>query len=128
MIPAISGAIGPLGPAEWNIGGTAAPGLGGSGLEAVSGTSAVGADPSALSTAPVSGTGSFGDSLTQAIGSLENTQSNATTAAQGLATGTVTDPTQAVTAVENASLAMDYAAQLRNKLTDAATTIFQTQV
>jgi len=33
-----------------------------------------------------------------------------------------------VTAVENASLSMDLASQVSNKLTTAATTLFQTQV
>ena len=125
MIPAISGAIGPLGSAEWSVGGSGLGGaLGSTGANSLTGAAALGTDP----TAAVSGTGSFGDALTQAIGGLETTQANATSAAQGLATGTITDPTKAVTAVENASLAMDYAAQLRNKLTDAVTTIFQTQV
>ena len=50
------------------------------------------------------------------------------TASQQLATGQLTDPTQAITAVENASLAMDFASQIRNKIDDAATTLFQTQV
>jgi flagellar hook-basal body complex protein FliE len=51
-----------------------------------------------------------------------------TTAAQGLATGQLSDPTQAITAVENASLAMDLASQIRTKLVDATQNIFQTQV
>ena len=125
MIPAITGAIGPLGSGEWSIGGIG-------GLATPSGTQAVtGAltDPNAIAaTGGTGSTGSFSDALTQAISGLENTQANATSAAQGLATGTISDPTQAVTAVENAALAMDYASQIRNKLDDAATTIFQTQV
>ncbi len=71
---------------------------------------------------------SFGSALSGAIGSLEQTQNTASTAAQGLATGTISDPTQAVTSVENASLAMDIASQIRDKLVDAESTIFQTQV
>ena len=63
-----------------------------------------------------------------AINSLEATQANATTASQQLATGQLTDPTQAITSVENASLAMDLASQVRTKLTDAVNTVFQTQV
>lgn len=121
MIPAISGAIGPLGLGEWSVGGVGATGTGSTAAAAVAPT-----DPTAIGA--TSSTGSFGDALTQALGSLENTQAAATTAAQGLATGTVSDPTKAVTAVENASLAMDFASQLRNKFDDAATTIFQTQV
>ena len=71
---------------------------------------------------------SFGAELTSALGSLDHTQAAAGQAAQGLATGTISDPTQAVTSVENASLAMDVAAQIQNKLVSAETTIFQTQV
>jgi len=71
---------------------------------------------------------SFGDALTNAIGALETTQANATQASQQLATGQATDPTKAITAVENASLSMDFASQIRNQLDTAATTLFQTQV
>ena len=102
MIPAISGAIGPLGPSEWSV-----------------------APPNQ---SPAAGNGSFGDALTGAISSLESTQANATTAAQQLATGQLTDPTQAITSVENASLAMDLASQVRTKLVDAVNTVFSTQV
>ena len=70
----------------------------------------------------------FGSALQGAIGSLENAQTSASTAAQGLATGTISDPTQAVTAVENASLAMDMASQISNKLVTDVNTIFQTQI
>ena len=102
MIPAISGAIGPLNPSEWSVG--------------------------SLNQAPNAGNGSFGDALTGALGSLEATQANATTAAQQLATGQLTDPTQAITSVENASLAMDLASQIRTKLVNAVDTVFSTQV
>ena len=102
MIPAISGAIGPLGPAEWSVG--------------------------SVNQAPAAGNGSFSGALTGAINSLEQTQASATDAAQQLATGQLTDPTQAITSVENASLAMDLASQIRTKLVDAVNTVFQTQV
>lgn len=108
MIPAISAALGPLNPSEWSVGGLRSA-----------------ADPSAAASA---GSGSFSGALSNAIDSLQATQSNATTAATQLATGQATDPTQAVTAVENASLAMDLASQIRTKLVDATNTIFQTQV
>lgn len=108
-IPAIG--IGPLGSSEWSVGG-----VGGLGT----------AVPSA-NTAPSSG-GSFGDALTNAIGSLETTQANASQASEQLATGQITDPTQAITAVENASLDMDFASQIRNQIDTAATTLFQTQL
>ena len=91
----------------------------------------LGQDPAAASQRrhrPPAAAGSFGGALTGAINSLEQTQANATTASQQLATGQLTDPTQAITAVENASLAMDLASQIRTKLVDAVNTIFQTQV
>jgi flagellar hook-basal body complex protein FliE len=74
------------------------------------------------------GSASFGSALTSAINGLDQTQNTASTDAQGLATGTISDPTTAVTAVENASLAMDVASQIQNKLVSAETTLFQLQV
>jgi flagellar hook-basal body complex protein FliE len=109
MIPAITGAINALGGG--GVGSVGSLGSAGS----VSGTSST------------SGQG-FGGALTNALNSLENTQATATTASQGLATGTISDPTTAITAVENASLSMDLAAQVRDKLITAEQTIFQTQV
>jgi flagellar hook-basal body complex protein FliE len=111
MIPAISGALGSLG-SEWSVGS-----VGSLGAPANAGAGAASGNP-----------GSFGGALSNAISSLEQTQANATNAAQGLATGQLSDPTQAVTAVENASLSMDLAAQIRDKLVSAENTIFQTQV
>ena len=110
MIPAISGAIGPLGPSEWSVGG-----IGSIGQDAATGTGAANG-------------GSFNDALTGAINSMDQTQVNASTASEQLATGQSTDPTQAITAVENASMAMDLASQIRTKLTDAVNEVFQTQV
>jgi flagellar hook-basal body complex protein FliE len=112
VIPAISGAIGPVGPSEWSVGSVGS--LGQDAGAAVNGTGG--------------GSGSFGSALDGAINSLEQTQATATGAAQQLATGQLTDPTQAITAVENASLAMDLASQIRTKLTQAVDTVFQTQV
>ena len=114
MIPAISGAIGPIGPSEWSVGSVGS----------------LGQDPSAAvngATGSSSG-GGFSGALTGAINSLEQTQTNATTASQQLATGQLTDPTQAITSVENASLAMDLASQIRTKLVNAVDTVFQTQI
>ena len=116
MIPAISGAVGPLGPPEWGV----SP-IGSLGADAQGGAGATGA-------AAPSGSSSFGTALSNAINSLEQSQATATNAAQQLATGQATDPTQAVIAVENASLEMQLASQIRTKLDEAETTIFQTQV
>jgi flagellar hook-basal body complex protein FliE len=112
VIPAISGAIGPLGPSEWSVGSVGS----------------LGQDPAASVNGAGGAGGSFGSALTGAINSLEQSQANATTASQQLATGQLTDPTQAITSVENASMAMDLASQIRTKLVDAVNTVFQTQV
>lgn len=120
MIPAISGAIGPLGAGEWSV-----SGLGGSAALDATGTTSAAGD-----LAGVSGTNgtTFQGALTNAISALEQTQATATDAAQALATGKATDPTQAVTAVENASLEMQLAAQIRTKAVEAANDIFHTQI
>ena len=123
MIPAISATLGPLNPSDWSVGG----------LAATDPTAAAGAiDPSAAAGATdpsaAAGSTSFSSALSSAIDSLQQTQATSDSAAKALATGQATDPTQAVTAVENASLAMDLASQIRTKLTDATNTIFQTQV
>ncbi len=72
--------------------------------------------------------GGFGGELTEAISSLEKSQDSASSASQALAAGTVSDPETAVVTVEDAQLAMEFASQLRNKATEAATSIFNTQV
>ena len=118
MIPPIG--IGPLGPSEWSIGGTG--GIGG-GIGALGTTS-----PLQDATGSTGGSGGFGSALANAINSLDGAQSSATVASQQLATGQLTDPTKAVTAVENAALSMDFAASIRNQFDSAATTLFQTQV
>jgi flagellar hook-basal body complex protein FliE len=74
------------------------------------------------------GTPSFGNTLTDAISSLETGQANASSASQALAQGTVSDPEAAITTVEDAALEMQLAAQIRSKATEAAQTIFNTQV
>jgi flagellar hook-basal body complex protein FliE len=112
VIPAISGAIGPLGSSEWGVGQ-----LGGLAPDAAAGANAVAGAP-----------GSFSTALTGAINSLDQTQSAASTAATQLADGQANDPTKAITAVENASLSMDLASQITSKLVTDLNTIYQTQV
>ena len=117
MIPAISGAIGPLGPSEWGVGS----------VGSVGSTPGVAQDPNAIA-GTSGGDGGFSGTLTNAINSLEQTQVQGTNAAQGLATGQISDPTQAITSVENASLAMDLASQIQSKVVSGVNTVFQTQV
>jgi flagellar hook-basal body complex protein FliE len=117
IIPAIG--VGPLGPSEWSVGSIGDLG-----------TSVAGVSPAAAaSTASTSAvSGSFGGSLTNAISSLEKTQDTATTDSEKLATGQLSNPTTAVTAVENATIAMDFASQIRNQIDSATTTLFSTQM
>jgi flagellar hook-basal body complex protein FliE len=117
VIPPISGAIGPLGPSEWTIG----P------VDPLSAGAQTGTNAATAASGAGGASGSFGSALSGAIDSLEQSQAAGTSAAQALATGQVADPTQAVTAVENASLEMDLASQIRTKLDDVATNIFATQ-
>jgi flagellar hook-basal body complex protein FliE len=74
------------------------------------------------------GTEGFGGMLSNAISSLEKTQTDAATASQQLATGQATDPTQVVTAVERARLAMQLASQIRTKSVESYNDVFHTQV
>jgi flagellar hook-basal body complex protein FliE len=77
--------------------------------------------------APANGQG-FGGMLSNAISSLEQTQTDAAAASQSLAAGTATDPTQVVMAVERARLSMQMASQIRTKAVEAFTDVFHTQV
>jgi hypothetical protein len=65
VIPAISGAIGPIGPSEWNVGSVGSLGQDPATAVGNGAGAAGGMDP----TRP----GSFGDALTGAISSLEQT-------------------------------------------------------
>jgi flagellar hook-basal body complex protein FliE len=111
---------------EWSVGHIA--GLGHSELPA--GVSAVTGAPAAQTAQSAEGVGGagFGEALTSAVSSLDQTQQSADSAAQALATGTVSDPESAVVTVEEAQLAMQLAGQIRNKAVEAAQQIFQTQV
>ena len=77
--------------------------------------------------APQTGSG-FGDLLGKSLQSLADSQTEASSAAQALATGQASDPTAVVMAVERAQLAMQLASQIRTKSVEAAQDIFHTQV
>ncbi len=96
------------------------------GLGGIEGTGGVGS--SGLEGTGGVQTPNFGNELTGAISSLEGTQQSAAGAAQSLASGTATDPESAVVTVQDAQMAMDLAATIRTKATEAAQSIFQTQV
>jgi flagellar hook-basal body complex protein FliE len=76
---------------------------------------------------PATGQG-FGGMLSNAVSSLEQTQTDAASASQSLVSGTATDPTQVVMAVERARLSMQMASQIRTKAVEAFTDVFHTQI
>jgi flagellar hook-basal body complex protein FliE len=116
-----------LGSSKAAAGGvTGAGGL--EGIGSVEGSTGIEGAGAAESTGAGSGSGGLGEALTNAISSLDQTQQSASSAAQGLATGTISDPEAAVVTVEEAQLAMQLASQIRTKATEAAQQLFQTQV
>jgi flagellar hook-basal body complex protein FliE len=128
IVPAI-GAIGAALPSSTLTEAASPTGVSGAGAS-TSSTSVEGGAQGSSGVEGASGgeSGGFGGALTQAISSLEQTQTSADGAAQALATGTAANPESAVTTVEDAQLAMQLASQIRTKAVEAAQQIFQTQV
>jgi flagellar hook-basal body complex protein FliE len=134
--------LGKLGSAEASTGagglGGASQAQGASGLGALEGSTGVegtggvegasGVEGAAGAGSSTGAEGGFSSALTNAISSLDQSQQSASAAAQGLATGSISDPESAVVTVEEAQLAMQLASQIRTKATEAAQQIFQTQV
>jgi flagellar hook-basal body complex protein FliE len=71
---------------------------------------------------------SFSDLLMQQVSHLNDLQLTAQDQSQALATGQASDVSAVVTAVEQASLAMQLAVQVRNKATDAYQEIMRMQI
>ena len=69
-----------------------------------------------------------GGDFAKVIGDLTQQQEGAAQAAQQLAAGTASDPSQAVLAVERARLSMQLAAQIRTKVVESVNDVFHTQV
>jgi flagellar hook-basal body complex protein FliE len=90
-------------------------------LEASSGADAVSGATSA-------GGSSFGDVLTKAVGELNQTQVDAASEAQKLATGQTSDVNSVVMAAEKAQLAMTLASTVRDKSVAAISDLLHTQV
>jgi flagellar hook-basal body complex protein FliE len=88
--------------------------------------SSSGAD--AVSGATSAGGSSFGDVLTKAVGELNQTQVDAATEAQKLATGQSSDVNSVVMAAERAQMSMALAATVRDKSVMAINDILRTQV
>jgi flagellar hook-basal body complex protein FliE len=72
--------------------------------------------------------GGFGKLLTDSIGKLNEAQAQADQATQSLATGQATDMASVVMSVEQASLEVQLASQIRTKAVDAYNDIFRMQV
>lgn len=70
----------------------------------------------------------FGGALENAIGKLDSMQQQADAASQSLATGTATDVSSVVSEVEQSSLALQLAVEIRNKAVDTYNQLFQMQV
>lgn len=90
------------------------------------GTSPVAGAASAASTKST-GDG-FGKLLEDSIGKLDATQANADQQVQALATGNAQDLSSVVMSVEQASLEVQLASQIRNKAVDAYNDIFRMQI
>jgi flagellar hook-basal body complex protein FliE len=70
----------------------------------------------------------FGKLLEDSLGKLDQAQANADQPAQSLATGNAQDLTSVVMSVEQASLEVQLASQIRNKAVDAYNDIFRMQI
>lgn len=79
---------------------------------------------------PVQDTGgaSFSGALGKAVSGLQADQTAAAEASKALATGTATDQTSAVMALERARLSMQLASQIRTKAVEAFSDVMRTQV
>ncbi len=100
--------------------------------DAPSGGAADGGIPIGGGTEGVSGVSDggqgFGGMLADQVKSLQGLQDDAASQSQALATGQAEDVSQVVMSVERAQLAMQLAAQLRDKGVESFQEIFRTQV
>jgi flagellar hook-basal body complex protein FliE len=72
--------------------------------------------------------GGFGQMLSDSIGKLDQAQANADQQVQSVATGNAKDLSTVVMSVEQASLEVQLASQIRNKALDAYNDIFRMQI
>lgn len=84
--------------------------------------------PAAPAPVAPSGGGGFGNMLAGELGKLDNLQQQASTSAEQLATGKATDVSSVAMEIERASLALQLAAQVRNKAVDVYQELFRMQV
>ena len=74
------------------------------------------------------GGGGFAQALSNSLGKLDAAQADAAQQTQALATGQAQDLSTVVMSVEKASLDVQLASQVRNKLVEAYNDIFRMQV
>jgi flagellar hook-basal body complex protein FliE len=87
------------------------------------------APPAAPAPVSPSGGGSgFGAMLSDQLGKLDNLQQQASTSADQLAAGKATDVSSVAMEIERASLALQLAAQVRNKAVAVYEELFRMQV
>jgi flagellar hook-basal body complex protein FliE len=79
-------------------------------------------------TTPQTSNTSFGDTLNQALGQVNDLQVQADSMAQNVATGEVDKIHEAMIAMEKASLALELTVQVRNKAIEAYQELMRTQV
>jgi flagellar hook-basal body complex protein FliE len=83
----------------------------------------------AAPSSPAGGSGNgFGSVLSNAIDKLDQGQQQASAASEQLATGQATDISSVVSQVEEASLSLQLAVQVRNKTVDAYNELFGMQI
>ena len=120
-------AIPPISPVGAGLN-AASMGLGPAGISATTPDWAIpgiGSPEAAQAAAPQHG---FASMLADQVGQVQDLQTQAAQSAQALATGQTSDASSVVMDIERARLGMQLAAQVRNKLVEAYSTIWQTQV
>jgi flagellar hook-basal body complex protein FliE len=88
----------------------------------------LGGTPQAPAPSTNGGGDSFGSALGAALEKLNAGQLQASQASQDLATGKATDITSVVSEVEKASLELQLATQVRNKVVDAYSELMRMQI
>ncbi len=90
-------------------------------------TSPIGGTADVASGSPAAG-GGFADMLSSAVSGLNGQLTSSEKMSEDAATGGVTDPTEALVAVEKADLAFSTAVQVRNKLVEGWQELSRMQV
>jgi flagellar hook-basal body complex protein FliE len=95
-------------------------------------TGVTGAAPTAPATSPASGTGQkgsgFGHLLADALDKLNADQVQAGKSSEAIATGKSNDISKVAMDIEQATLSLQLAVQVRNKIVDAYQELFRMQV